>query len=129
MRTAGISTWNLNLQTGLRENVSGVDNFPDSRTHDQLMALVHPNYVHLLEIVYDALRSGDLKESRNVVRIKKTQSDPKYSYFELSLVAKVENGQVTKVGSAIRDVTSQALYKQSLEQSKSALNSQCRSPI
>lgn len=118
VRTAGISTWNLNLQTGLRENVSGVDNFPDSRTHDQLMALVHPNDVHLLEIVYDALRSGDLKESRNVVRIKKTQSDPKYSYFELSLVAKVENGQVTKVGSAIRDVTSQALYKQSLEQSK-----------
>lgn len=119
MRTAGISTWNTNLQTGVFENMSGVNIFPDCRTHDQLMALVHPNDVHLLEIVFEALRSGNLKESRNVVRIKKTLSDTKYSYFELSLVAKVEGGAVTKVGSAIRDVTSQALYKQSLEQSKS----------
>ena len=118
MRTAGISTWNTNLQTGECENVSGVNIFPDSRTHNQLMALVHPNDVHLLETVFDALHSGDLKESRNVIRMKKMLSDTKYSYFELSLVAKVENGTVTKVGSAIRDVTSQALYKQSLEQSK-----------
>lgn len=118
MRTAGISTWNTNLQTGEFENMSGVNIFPDCRTHDQLMALVHPSDVHLLEIVFDALRSGNLKESRNVVRIKKTRSDTKFSYFELSLVAKVEDGTVTKVGDAIRDVTSQALYKQSLEQSK-----------
>lgn len=118
MRTAGISTWTVNLETGQRENLNGVRIFPDSYTHEQLFEFVHPTDARMLKIVFEALRSGELKESRNVVRVKKTTDAQQYSYFELSLVAKDENGVVTKIGSVIRDVTSDALYKQTLEQGK-----------
>lgn len=118
MRTAGISTWNLNLQTGMREQVSGTSIFPDDITHDQLMANMHLDDAHLCRIIFDSLRYGVLKESRNVFRMKKNPTDTKYSYLEVSLVAKDEDGVVNKIGCAVRDVTSQALYKQSLEQSK-----------
>lgn len=118
MRTAGISTWNLNLQTGMREQISGTTIFPDNLTHDQLLANMYINDAHLFRIIVDSLRNGVLKESRNVFRMRKTPADTKYSYFEVSLVAKDENGVVNKIGCAFRDVTSQALYKQSLEQAK-----------
>ncbi|MBO7476370.1 MAG: response regulator [Salinivirgaceae bacterium] len=118
MRTAGISTWNLNLQTGMREQISGTTIFPEKLTHDQLVANIHPSDANLFRVIFDSLGSGVLKESRNVFRIKKNPADSNYSYFEVSLVAKDENGVVNKIGCAVRDVTSQALYKQSLEQSK-----------
>ncbi len=116
MRTAGISTWTMNLQTWQREQVSGEVIFPEGITLDQLIKNIHPNDTHLLDIILDSMKKGELKESLNVIRMKKTPDDTKYSYFELSLVAKEENGVVTKVGCAIRDVTSQTLYKQTLEQ-------------
>ncbi|MBR4619901.1 MAG: response regulator [Salinivirgaceae bacterium] len=118
MRTAGISTWTVNLETGQRENMNGVKIFPDNYTYEQLFEFVHPGDAQMLKIVFAALRSGELKESRNVVRVKKTSDAQEYSYFELSLVAKEENGIVTKIGCVIRDVTSDALYKQTLEQGK-----------
>ena len=118
MRTAGISTWNLNLHTGLREQIGGASIFPDNFTHDQFVASMHPNDVRLFEIVENSLRSGVLKESRNVFRIRKNHTDTKYSYFEVSLVAKDEGGVVNKIGCVFRDVTSQTLYKQTLEQGK-----------
>ena len=118
MRTAGISTWNLNLQTGVREQVSGITIFPENSTHDQLVANIHPSDANLFRVIFDSLRGGTLKESRNVFRMKKNATDSQYSYFEVSLVARDENGVVNKIGCAFRDVTSQALYKQSLEQSK-----------
>ncbi len=118
MRTAGISTWNLNLHTGLREQIGGASIFPENFTHDQFVASMHPNDIRLFEIVENSLRSGVLKESRNVFRIRKNHTDTKYSYFEVSLVAKDEGGVVNKIGCVFRDVTSQTLYKQTLEQGK-----------
>ena len=118
MRTAGISTWNLNLKTGMREQISGAAIFPTELTYNERIACMHPNDIQLFEIVKNSLRDGVLKESRNVFRMKKNPADDKYSYFEVSLVAKEEGGEVSKIGCAIRDVTSQALYKQSLEMGK-----------
>jgi len=118
MRTAGISTWNLNLQTGMREQVSGISIFPDEWTHAQLRESMHPKDRYLFDVIEESLRDGILKESRNVFRMKKTPADDQYSYFDVSLVAKDEGGVVEKIGCAIRDVTSQALSKQSLEMGK-----------
>ena len=118
MRTAGISTWNIDLKTGMREQVSGATIFPTDLTLEEKDACLHPSDAQLFKTVKDSMRDGVLKESRNIFRIKKNPADDKYSYFEVSLVAKEEDGVVSKIGCAIRDVTSQALYKQSLEMGK-----------
>ncbi len=118
MRTGGITAWTQNLITGKREQLSGANIFPEFSDRVMFEKMVHPFDAQLLRLIVKFFRQGMMKESHNMLRIKKSVDDTDYSYFELSMVVKEENGQPVGIGCMMHDVTSQTISKQLLEQSR-----------
>ncbi len=118
MSATGMCEWELNFRTGMREHVYGTNLPPTISDVNAMTRQYHPDDMKVIQTVISKIRSGQLKESRNIVRMRSQGHGNSYQYYELTCVAHSnDEGRVVKMGCMWRDVTSQTLYRQALEQS------------
>lgn len=118
MHIGGMTAWTQNLVTGKREQLSGVNIFPELSDTEVFEKKVHPYDAQLIKLITKSFKSGQMKESHNVVRIKKSVDDADYSFYELSMALKQDDDKPVAIGCIMHDVTSQTLNQQLLEQSR-----------
>lgn len=117
MQMGGITAWTRNFTTGQRENIIGADtnNFPDLNSDAAIKEKYHPDDQKEFRTAFNAFKTGILKEARNIFRIKNSNVEGGYAYFEFTAR---RTDTPDKVGVVVRDVTTQSIYNRMLEQSK-----------
>jgi len=117
MRIGGLYAWNINLVSGKREFIYGdLSLFPEMSDSKRFYSEFHPDDAKKIETVIADISSGLLKEAKCVVRIRGDAEKDDFTYFEIIITAVEKNGKVVKVNCVARNVTSQALYRQFLEE-------------
>lgn len=118
MRIGGMSAWTLNLRTGNLENIYEQDETLNLWNRKKMLEILHPEDINVFNAVVDNMINGVLKEARNILRIRNANVDGGYSYYEFVAEAISDSTNVEKLGVVAREVTSQTLYKRTLEQER-----------
>lgn len=117
MKIGGLTAWNLNFITGRREFIYGdASLFPELSDAKRFTSEIHPADAQKISAVVNSIRSGHLKEARNVVRIKNNPDKDDYAYYEIIMTVMERAGRVEKMNCVARNITGEALYRQFLEE-------------
>ena len=117
MKIGGLTAWNLNFITGRREFIYGdASLFPELSDAKRFIAEIHPADAPKISTVISSIRSGNLKEARNVIRIKNNIDKDEYAYYEIIMTVMERAGRVEKMNCVARNITGEALYRQFLEE-------------
>ncbi|MDD4669593.1 MAG: response regulator [Bacteroidales bacterium] len=122
MKTAGLSAWLYDIESGTREIIYGKQIFPEIVAKDNYDRSVHPDDIQLLIDMKRRLEKGESSEEHGVVRYLPENEFVTYRYLEYFCIAKKSDGKIDKIACINRDLTTQILYQQALEESREKMS-------
>ena len=119
MRIGGLFAWNLNFTTNKREFIYGdLSIFPEMADTKRFNTELHPDDAKKITTVVNNIKNGLLKEARIVIRLRNNTEKDEFTYYEIITTAIKKNNRISKMNCVARNVTSQALYRQFLEENR-----------